>query len=179
MQGVFPLANILTQNVEVAPDSSFNASINFAYHNKNITLDVGYSCYARSAEKVSLKQTWTNDTYAPAAVGYAPADAFEIISPYHTTTTTLVTNVYPYQYGSSGENLALMSEGLAINRGNLDTDTASTPAILTNTIYFGFSALMPNFEYPVIFGAGMSYEWGSDNASLDAWNGWVKLGITF
>jgi hypothetical protein len=104
IQGIFPLANILTQNVEVAPDSSFDGSLNLAYHTKNITLDFGYSCYTRSAEKVSLKQTWTNDTYALASVSYCPEDAFEIIQGYHdSTTSALITDLYPYVYGSSGK----------------------------------------------------------------------------
>ena len=130
-KGVFPLANVLTQNVHVSPGASWNGSIGIAYHNKSCTFDVGYSFFSKDGEKITLKETWQSDTYAPISVTYNPEEAFNIM-----------------QHGDVGWNYDyLMSEGLAIKKEDLDTNTPATPAIFTQTIYFGASFIFAKFDY--------------------------------
>jgi hypothetical protein len=161
-KGTFPLANILTQNVSVSPGNSFCGSVNIAYHNKKFTADIGYSCFARDAEKISLKETWTNDTYAIAKASYDPRDNFEIMG-----------------HGDTGLNTDYVMSNLAISQANLNVNAAATPAIFTQTIHAGVAYILNHLEYPIIFGVGASYEWTQDNAAIKGYTIWGKAGVAF
>ena len=152
-----PFANFLTRDLKVTPGSHFDGIVQFAFNYDNWTFDLGYNLFAKEAEDVRTKSgTWTDDTYA------------FIESTWITTTPFVIAT-----HGFGG------ADGHAINHEHLDLDACTQPSVVTHKLYGGFGYAFNEWEYPFLIGAGASYEWGTDNDSLDQWALWLKLGLTF
>ena len=164
--GVFPLANILTQDIKVTPGSLFDGILALAFNIGNFTFDIGYNLYAKEAEKVALKNAWQNDTYAEAAWSYNTAAAFT------TYVNAADPKAYAYQNAPDGTNAA-------INADNLDFSTIQTPSQVTHKAYAGLGYVFNKMKYPVMIGCGGSYEATSRNDALEGWAVWAKGGISW
>jgi hypothetical protein len=156
-QGVFPLANVLTQDVNVSPGGRLQGYLSFAYHRSDTTIDFGYSFYSQEGEKISVKH-WLNNTYAPAHPDYPTTAAFNIID-----------------FGQQG-GWAL---GGPIQDYMLDTKSPATPAAFVSAIHFALSHTISDWENPLVMGCGFSAEWTQDNSIAAGYSLWAKLGISF
>jgi hypothetical protein len=150
--GVFPLANVLTQDLQVSPGSQFEAMVNVSFFFKGIIFDLGYDFYAREKEAVALKHTWENDTYALAKLDYN-------------------TNA---DFGSANR-----ADASWINEDKLDFDTVRTPDQITHKAYTGLGYEWEKLQYPVMLGLGFAYEVSNNNSALTNWQVWGKLAVSW
>lgn len=153
LQKMFPLANVLTQDVSVQPGSELQGHCSLAYHRKNVTFDFGYSFFSKEGEKVSIK-SWTNNKYAPVSLDYNTGVAFSLSDETHFL-------------------------GGAIQKSELDTTTASTPAVLKQAIHAAISYTLSERKNPFMFGCGFCIDWTHDNSTPTGYTLWGKVGAAF
>jgi hypothetical protein len=150
---VFPLANVLTQDVTVRPGWQVEAIAQLAFNWCDFTLDLGYNLFAKERESV-MEKCWANDTYARASWTYDPANDFH-----------------------AGEIFYNMGW---IQRDHLVTEVAVTPVAVTHKVYGGASYAFNDWEYPLMLGIGASWEFTQGtNSALDGYALWAKLALTF
>ena len=118
----------------------------------------GYNFLSRGAESVSVKN-WCDNKYALASPAYDTSTLF-----------TITENPDP----SLDDNL----EG-PIQRDMLDTEPAETPASITHKVYAMLSGKWCWEGVPVTLGVGGAYEFAQDNAALEGYEVFVKLGASF
>jgi hypothetical protein len=156
--GVFPAANILTRDVKVLQGILVDCFVNCTLSWRGFLLQAGYNFLSRGAESVSVKN-WSNDKYALASPAYDASTPF-----------TIVANPDP----SLDDNL----EG-PIQRDMLDTEPAETPTSTTHKVYAMISGKWCWESVPVTLGFGGAYEFAQDNAALEGYELFVKLGASF
>jgi hypothetical protein len=159
-KGLQPLANVSTMDVKVKPGSQIDGTFSFIYNNGGFTLDVGYNLFWKEAERVSLKTTctgWQENTFGVASRTYnAASDNF-----------------------AAGNTLVGTAAGFLMN-SDLDTDKAATPAQLVHKLFAGVGYVAKSWEYPVMVGAGVGYEFPSSNRdAAEGYSIWAKAGVAF
>jgi hypothetical protein len=156
-----PAANVTTLHVDVTPGSQFDGIFDFAYNNGGFNFDLGYNLYYRDSEEVHRKGHIEDSSYAVASRGFR-AD-----------------------FGGGAVGGALVANDVDgatlwyVNNENLETSVAETPSQLTNSIYGGMGYTFRKWEVPMMMGIGGKYEWPTDNAALEQWSVWGKMGVTF
>ena len=151
---VFPLANVLTQDLNIEPGSQVEllAALNFKW--KRWHLDAGYNLFARESEVVEFKHTWNNYKYAVAAYDYDTSIDFD-----------LNTNI---------------REGFkTITDSDIDLTSVKQPSQTTHKVYGGLAYECKRWKYPTMFGLGGHYEWARTNASLETWALWLKASLAY
>lgn len=152
-QGTFPLANVLTRDVDVTPGGRVQGHASFAYHRNNTTIDFGYSFLAKEGEKVVVKH-WEDDKYGPAQPTYNTTNPFSVTNPTYVI-------------------------GGPIQRDELILSDAATPAILKSSVHAAIGYTLSEWENPFLMGCGFSVDWTHDNATPVGYTLWCKAGITF
>jgi len=152
-QALFPLANISTRDIRVTPGAIFEAMADLAFSYKSFVIDLGYNLYVRGRESVSLRGSWADDTYAIAASTFGTEEAFDI---------------------NTDANVAA-----PINTADLDFDSVRTPTQITNKAFLALGYGFNKCKYPVMLGAGTSYEYSARNSALSNYAFWGKLGVSF
>ncbi|MBD3231924.1 hypothetical protein GF322_04665, partial [Candidatus Dependentiae bacterium] len=125
-KGVFPFANVLTQDIKVTPGSVFDGIANMAFNYKDFVFDIGYNLYAREAENVKLRYLWENDKYAVAGITYDTNNNFNVL----VAAGGAPTQAYAYDGAPANTNAS-------INNEHLDFDSIKTPSQITHKIYGG------------------------------------------
>ncbi len=167
-RGVFPFANVLTQDIRVTPGSMVDAIVNLAFNIKGFVLDLGYNLYAKESELTSLRYLWENDKYAVAGVTYntSTANGFSVLTAADTS------QAYAYEGAQAGTNAS-------INNKDLDFDTITNPSQVTHKIYGALGYQWNKCQYPVMLGIGGSYEFAQNNNALEGWAIWAKTGLSW
>lgn len=149
---LFPLANVLTQNVGVEPGSQIDALAALSFNFCRLTFDAGYNLFWRDKESVKVK-AWEDGVYYQASILRDATDAFTLV------------------------NAGLDTP---INRKNLNIAAAATPSLLSHKIFgsLAYSGKIKN-QYPCSFGVGGSYEFADTNADLENWSAWIKAILSF
>ncbi|MDP8213121.1 MAG: hypothetical protein P9X22_07545 [Candidatus Zapsychrus exili] len=153
-KALFPLANISTRDIRVTPGAIFEAMADLAFSYKSFVIDLGYNLYVRGRESVSLRGSWTDNAYAIAAPGFDTTNAFTNLDDVGTAVAT-------------------------INTGDLDFDSVRTPTQITNKAFLALGYGFNKCKYPVMLGAGTSYEYSARNSALSNYAFWGKLGVSF
>ena len=156
-RGLFPAANVLTQEVDVTPGSKIDAIACFNYKHNNLCIDFGYNLFWKDSESVSLKHPWQNNVIGLASPTY---DANEVKDPLFKAAN-------------------LRSGTSWISSSNIDTHVAETPSILSHTIFGGIGYLLEVFDLPFMVGTGAAYEIGDGRSASDAFSLWLKTGVSF
>ncbi|MFH1254013.1 MAG: hypothetical protein V1646_01120 [bacterium] len=150
---LFPAANILTQSIRVKPGSQFDILADLSFKSGGFIIDLGYNFFYKDEEDCWMKETWTDGVYALASNDYSTNNEFGALA-----TDVLHT----------------------LNSADLDVDALKTPSQVTNKIFAGLGY---QFNYsksvPGLVGIGGSYEFASDNAALENYSVWLKLGVSF
>jgi len=154
--GVFPAANVLTRDVRVHQGLLFDCYVNLNFQHRGCFLSVGYNYFSRAEEDVRVR-CWPEDRYA-------------LVNPNHYTSNTRFTIVSDPT--PADDNL----EG-PIQRAMLDGSVAATPPITTHKVYGLISYLCKS--RPLFVGIGGAYEACQDNAALEGYELYFKLGYSF
>ncbi len=150
---LFPAANILTQSIRVKPGSQFDLLADLSFKSGGFIIDLGYNFFYKDEEDCWMKESWTDGVYALASNDYSTNNKFGDLA---------------------GDVLH------TLNSADLDVEALKTPSQVTNKIFAGLGY---QFNYsksvPGLVGIGGSYEFASDNAALENYSVWLKLGVSF
>jgi hypothetical protein len=166
-----PMANLITRDMTVYPGSHFDSVVQFAFNWSGFTFDLGYNLFAKEAEKVRLKG---EECCNPCATSCTPADCGGWRD------NTYAISDLDWQTDSAfaaGDTYYSSSDW--INREHLCLDACTQPSVVTHKIYGGAGYAFNDWDYPLMLGLGGSYEFETDNDSLDGWSVWAKIGVTF
>ena len=154
---VFPLANILTRDVEVTPGGQFEALANLSFAWQSFHFDFGYNLFAKEREVVDVNN-WKDHLYG----------SLDIASSYNPATDSA-----GFLSGDANNNTLITSE-------YLDTWAITTPAQVTHKVHATVNYEFEDWKYPMMFGFGGSYEFlPGRNAGLEGYAIWAKAGVSF
>lgn len=159
--------NLMTKCVKVTPRFWFDMNSAFVYTNSDYPwmAEVGWNFFGRQAELVCLPK-WVQ---APAVVG----------APLGNGATTIARTI---KYQFSNANLAYSAtnyDATEIRKSDLNLESAAAPAALSYIIYGTVGYNWGTKCYPTFAGLGGSYEFTHNDASLQRWNLWGKLGFSY
>ncbi len=165
-----PGINILTQQVAVTPGFQFNMTTAVAFTDgSGFQAEGGYNYFARRAEEVRLRSQWQEGPAIKHLDGSGKTNPVRDITgnPF-IESIDLVEN----ELGNYDNNI--------IKESDLDLSSAASPAIITHT-YFGAVGYHSNDrEYPLFGNLGGSYEFSrANNAHIERWTVWFKMGASF
>lgn len=172
-----PGINTFTQCVTVRPGLSSIINSAFLFSAKRFRGEVGYNLYWRQSECVKLC-CWKEGAALKDAFGMGDTEplrtitrennVFTVNPPDQTVTGTANISTAVSQYSTS-----------IIKKCDLDMESATHPSLVANTLYLSAGARFDEKEYPCFFDLGGSYEFDSENVTLNRWTIWAKGGISF
>lgn len=166
-----PLANVSTAVHNVEPGSRLNATAGFAYNCNRLSVDVSYNLFYAQEESCTVKTAWTNDQYGiptAALTGAGDGDAGELAGA--TFSITTAGDVATGSIDKQGDTTTA--------RYFVSSAAATTPAQVTHKVA-GSVGYSFDLKTPIRIGAGASGEFNSNNASVNSWDVWAKVGICF
>lgn len=170
-----PGINILTQQVNVTPGFSCDMNSAFVVEHEVLRAEFGYNFFLKRAECVTLSCPWE----PVAAIKYA--NGMGRTNPVRDITG----NKYFEQYIRNNSDQELIPVEFAdfnqsiIQESDLDLLSATTPALLSHTLYATVGAVFDDRKYPLLANGGISYTFSQDNASINRWMMWFKSGFSF
>jgi hypothetical protein len=162
-----PGINVFTRCVNVTPGYRFDLNTDLVIKREcGFQASVGWDVYARQAECVKLK--WTPGPAIKADIGAGETNPVRNITP-----NALL----------NADNVAFSVanfEATEIQKGDIDVNSAATPAGVSYTFQGSLGYVWDNRCYPMDVNFGGSYEFGNkDNAMPNRWTAWGKIGVAF
>lgn len=155
--------NVFTAPMEVSPRFTMNYNTAIIYEkDSGFSAELGYNFYARQAEKICLR----NYRFQPQ---FVDATTLLEIDPARTIA---------HQWELEAP-LAAATQYIPLAINDLDLRSAAHVAVITNTIYGGLNYDWELCEFPTFTNIGASYEFCANNAGLNRWTVWGKLGFSF
>ena len=170
-------ANFLTQEVKVKPYGAFmiNTAINYR-HDNGCELEGGFNFYTRQAEKVELKNAFSNpNNYGIPAL----SDDIGSLNWSQTVSYATIDNSRAYDEGDANQATGANPLTVVITEADLDLNSASHPSVLESTIYGIAGKNWDSWRFPCYAGVGGSYTYSVDNSGTDRWAVFGKLGVSF
>lgn len=172
-----PGINVFTQQVDVTPGFQYNITSSLIFTScRGFQAEGGYNFFAHRAECVKLACPWVP---GPALKHY---NGNGLTNPVRGISGTLLLegafdpqpNPYPAEYSLNNYEKNMIQES------DLDLTSASTPCVLSHTLYGSLGYRWDDREYPLMTNFGGSYEFSNaNNASLERWTLWAKFGVSF
>jgi hypothetical protein len=176
-----PGVNVFALELEVSPGFQRLYNSSFVYTRCGFQGELGYNFFARAAECIDLKCPWVE---GPALVAYEGLRQCTTGGGFSGAMGTAgatdpVQNIKQNFGDHNTESVANYALSI-IKCDDLDLDSAAHPAVLTHTVFatLGYrwdrcSCVVPSL------GLGGSYEFSRDNAGLNRWMLWGKMGLSF
>jgi len=165
-----PGINLLTQPVAVTPGFQFNMTTAAVFTDGNgFQAEGGYNYFARRAEEVCLRSSWKEGPAIKHIDGGGKTNPVRDI-----TGNPLIESI-----DLTANELKNYDNNL-IKESDLDLSSAASPAIITHTYFASLGYHCDDREYPLFGNVGGSYEFSrANNAHLERWTVWFKLGMSF
>lgn len=170
---IVPGINILTQNVKVSPRSTAIANTSLLFNTPCWSLEAGYNSYYMQEEQVCLANPWQ---VGPAIAGIDQDDTNMFVTKSNATMRHFLNE----QGINNDINITTREfQYTPIQQTDLDLKSAAHPATIAHIAYGAVGYRWDCAKYPTLLGLGASYEWGSENTSLERWTIWGKWSISF
>lgn len=169
-----PGINYFTKTLKVSPGTLRDLNIGFVFERPCVKGEFGYHFFSRSAEKIKLSSPW-EETIAIATI---VNDSNEIISSDSDKISRSRSTISDYLGVLNDNNAAGDAVYKVVTAGDIDLSSASHPGTIMHTFYVAGSF---NWvcRWPQFVSAGMAYDFGSDNTTMDRFNFWAKYAIEF
>lgn len=162
-----PLANFITQEINITPRSRVNAFAEFNGSFGNFTASLGYGLFYRQAEKCSFVNKWNDERYS-------------VVHSYYRVDDTLSNNeaYLGLRVDGNANNARLVNDSVLIESSRL---ILAHPSQISHTIVGGVGYAIPDaIEYPISVGLGGSYEFsGKARTTPSSWSIFAKLCVEF
>jgi hypothetical protein len=170
-----PGINILTQKVSVTPGFSCDINGAFIATRKQLQAEFGYNLFFRRAECVKLACPWATGPAIKYTSGLGETNPIRDI-----TGNKYFEQIVLNESGDTLIPVALSNfEQSLIMQEDIDIESASTPAVLSHTVYGAFGCHLDDMEHPVLANLGGSYTFAQNNAVIHKWMLWIKGGVSF
>jgi len=172
-----PGINVLTQKVKVTPGLIHDINSAFVFSVRKFEGEVGYNFFARRAECVKLACPWQEGPALKHYNGIGETNPIRNIqgNPYREQVVL-----------SNNQSLQLIPvvrddySTSIIKETDLDLQSATTPCLISNTLYGTLGYRCDEREYPILGSVGGSYTFSKNNdAVLRRWTIWGKVGVAF
>lgn len=176
-----PGVNIFALDLHVSPGFQRQYNSSFVFTSGGFQGELGYNFFARAPECIDFKCPWVEgpalvayegNRFCTEGGGFSPAEGTP-------GATDPVQNIN-HNFGDRNTQSADDYANSIITCNDLDLDSAAHPAVLTHTVFAtaGYrwdscSCVVPSA------GLGGSYEMSRDNAGLNRWMLWGKMGLSF
>ena len=167
-----PGINNFTQLCDVSAGSTRNLNLGLMFNQGGLRLSAGYHFHSRDREIIELSKDWSTDS----AVAAIFKDDLSMIS---TAISKNGADIKNYRNVLNDKTGAGVETYKPLTQSDLDLDSASAPASTVHTLYAGLDYYWPDRVHPLTLGFGGSYDAAGDNASLDRFLFWARLGINF
>ena len=166
-----PGINVLTMPLKVRPGFSHNATTAAQFKSAGWRGELGYNLYCRQSECVKLACPWVESAALKHVLGNGQTNPVRDI-----TGNARLENI-----SGAANRIALADYKYnMIKESDLDLVSASSPSIITHTIYLAGGYTFEDYDYPTFITAGGSYEFNkANNAGVERWVVWGKLGCSF
>ncbi len=171
-----PGINVLTVPLKVRPGFSHNMTTAAQFRSSNWRIEGGYNLYCRQSECVKLACPWQEGP----AVKYFSGSG--VTNPVRDITgNARLENITVNAQPGTGNRLSLGDYKYnVIKEKDLDLVSATSPTVITHTIYLAGGYTFEDYDYPTFLNAGGSYEFNkSNNAGVERWTIWAKAGLSF
>jgi len=170
-----PGINILTLPLKVRPGFSHNMNTAAILRMNNWILEGGYNLYCRQSECVKLACPWCEgpaikggSTSADSRNGKGTTNPLRDIRGNYRLENNIQTNTALINYKQN-----------MIKASDLDLISATSPCVITSTIYGSVGYRWDDRDWPLFGNLGASYEFSnSHNGVLERWTLWAKLGVS-
>jgi len=180
-----PGINVFTQEVQVTPGLTHDINTAFVFTCRRFQAEVGYNFLAKRAEKVELDCPWKPVVALKHFLGAGQTNPIRTINgnAYYEQIVSSITlpATLPPTPGLQLIPVTLANfETAVIQATDLDLNSASTPAILTNTLYGTLGFHLYEREYPLFGNVGGSFTFSKNNDAVPRrWVIWAKMGVSF
>lgn len=175
-----PGINILTMPIKVRPGFSHNMTTAGVFQSNGWRVEGGYNLYCRQSECIQLACPWQQGPAIKSfrvdggSAGGQTNPIRDITGNLRLDQTLINTTIGEFPRTALGDYKYNM-----ITEDDLDLVSASSPSILTHTIYAAGGYTF-DCDYPTFFTVGGSYEFNqNNNAAPERWALWGKLGLSF
>ncbi len=168
--------NVLTIPLKVRPGYQHNMNTAAVFGAKALRLELGYNLYLRQAECVKLSCPWEES----AAIKYGTGNG--VTNPVRDITgNARLENIVVNSTVGTGNRIALGDYKYNyIKETDLDLNSASSPCLISHTVYGAVSYRFDDACYPTFVNLGGSYEFNKNtNAGIERWVMWGKIGFSY
>lgn len=182
---LLPAINKTTLCCKVSIDFQFELLAMFGYTYQGFLFDVGYNGWIRTKERITLRESIAEHTYAVKGIQNV-VTALDELSPLTQSTATLHGNTFSEQAAVVDADSPVF-----ISTNDLDLRSAASPMLLTHKLFahigYGWQESERDRWVPYL-GIGTSVEFEGINTSiiqkpnrntLSQWAFWLKGGIAF
>ncbi len=171
-----PGINVLTIPLKVRPGFSHNMTSAAVFNSGGWQLEGGYNLFCRQSECIKLACPWQEGPAIKYMTGRGNTNPVRDI-----TGNARLENISLNSVAGTGNRLLLGDYKYNfIKEKDLDLVSASSPTVITHTIYAAGAYRFDDYDYPMFLSAGGSYEFNkSNNAGIERWTVWGKLGLSF
>jgi hypothetical protein len=182
-----PGINVFTQRLQVKPGLTHDINTGFVFTWNRFQAEVGYNFLAKRAEIVEFDCPWQPVVALKHFLGAGQTNPIRTIhgSPYYEQIVSSIAGTFPFPTPPvAGIQLIPVPladfETVVITKADIDLNTASTPAILTNTLYGTLGFDLKDREYPLFGNVGGSFTFSKSNdAAPRRWVLWAKMGFSY
>jgi hypothetical protein len=166
-----PGINVLTMPLKVRPGFQHNMTTAAVFRSRAWRVEGGYNLFCRQSECIKLACPWIQGPAIKYDTGAGLTNPVRDITGNArletiTNNTTNRIALTDYKYNM-------------IKESDLDLVSASSPTVITHTVYAAGGYTF-DYDYPTFVTVGGSYEFNkSNNAGVERWAMWAKLGLSF
>ncbi len=151
----FPAANIFTRLLKVKPGSQGEALVDLSFKCSGFVIDLGYNAFYKEKESAWLKG-WNDDSFGIVKRSYDMTNQLDV------------------------KNADTFVNDRTVKSTDFDIESIINPAQFSHKVFGGLGySFTVSKEYLANLGLGASYEFASDNATMEAMALWIKSGISF
>jgi len=172
-----PGINVFTQQVNVKPGYSANFTAALVYDSCSFSAELGYNFFARRAECVKLACPWQEGPALRDRFGAGFTRPIRDITGNYFLEESVILAPAVHPLPVPATNYA----DSIITQDQLDLVTASQPCGISHTFYGSIGCDFDTWcDYPAFANIGGQYEFSkSNNAMVNRWTVWGKVGISF
>ncbi len=168
-----PGINVLTLPLKVRPGFSHNTNTAAVFRSGQFQIEGGWNLFVQQAECVKLACPWVEGPAIKDRLGEGQTNPVRDM-----TGNFRLENIDP----ADDANLMRLQDYKLnlIKESDLDLVSATTPGLLSYTVYGTVGYNMPDRDVPLYGNIGGSYEFGhGTNAVMERWTIWAKLGASY
>ncbi len=170
-----PGVNLLTLPMKVRPGFSNNTTVAAVFSTAKFQFEGGYNLYVRQSECLKLACPWLRGPAIKNHIGLGDTNPVRDI-----TGNPRLENITVNSTPGTGNRIALGDYKVNyIEAEDLDLNSAASPCMISQTVYVAAGYTTPDRDMPIFGNIGGSYEFSNNNAVVERWTIWGKLGLSF